>query len=364
MAGGEAARGKCRRAGWHPVESVAGQGDATAGPLGRNSSGSRNHVSAQPPNRTNAKPKEMRKSQQKRVLTVLCMFVAIGVYHYVTHRVPDVKEGTERVETDSTIVENSIEVRLDSAGNKVYENNRRVTYKNERAKGLEIPAYLTDRDEEIVCHDGFTLSYNKKRRLPNWVAWLLTRERTRGTEKRADNFQPDASVKKGPVAQDADYRGSGYDRGHMCPAADCKHSRQSMNDCFLLTNICPQTHSLNAGDWKELETKTRQWAQRYDSVYVVCGPVIEKGHRYATIGEGKVTVPNRFFKVLLRFTAPGQAQAIGFLYDNADKVNRPLAEYAVTVDSVEAVTGINFFSKLDKRVERKAESQFDWKYWK
>lgn len=306
----------------------------------------------------------MRKSQQKRVLTVLCMFVAIGVYHYVTHRVPDVKEGTDRVETDSTIVENSIEVRLDSAGNKVYENNRHVTYKNERVKGLEIPAYLTDRDEEIVSHEGFTLSYNKKHRLPNWVAWLLTRERTCGTEKRADNFQPDASVKKGPVAQDTDYRGSGYDRGHMCPAADCKHSRQAMNDCFLLTNICPQTHSLNAGDWKELETKTRQWAQRYDSVYVVCGPVIEKGHRYATIGEGKVTVPERFFKVLLRFTAPGQAQAIGFLYDNEDKVNRPLADYAVTVDSVESVTGINFFSKLDKRVERKAESQFDWKYWR
>lgn len=305
----------------------------------------------------------MRKSQQKRVLTVLCMFIAVLVYHYVTHRVPDVKDGVERTETDSTIVENVIQVSIDSAGNKVYENTRHVIYKNERAKGLEIPAYLTDRDEEIVCHEGFTLSYNKKHRLPNWVAWLLTAERTRGTEKRADNFQPDGSVQAGPVAEDCDYRSSGFDRGHMCPAADCKYSRKSMNDCFLLTNICPQAHGLNAGDWKVLETKTRQWVLRYDSIYVVCGPVIQKGHEYAKIGKNKVTVPEKFYKVLLRFTAPGQAQAIGFIYDNGEDKDCTLESYAVTVDSVEALTGINFFSKLDKRVERKAESRFDMKYW-
>ncbi|MGN1257166.1 MAG: DNA/RNA non-specific endonuclease [Bacteroidaceae bacterium] len=306
----------------------------------------------------------MRKSQKKRILAILGMFVVVGVYHYLNNRVPEVKSGVERTETDSTIVENSVQVSQDSAGNKVYENVRRVTYKNARAKGLEIPAYLTDRDEEIVQHEGFTLSYNKKHLLPNWVAWLLTRERTKGTEKRADNFQPDESVKKGPVAVDADYRGSGYDRGHMCPAADCKHNRQSMNECFLLTNICPQTHNLNAGDWKELETKTRQWAQRYDSIYVVCGPVLQKGRRYHKVGENQVTVPEKFFKVLLRFTAPDQAQAIGFIYDNDEDTNHPLEYYAVTVDSVEALTGINFFSKLEKRVERKAESQYDMKWWK
>ncbi|MGN0234216.1 MAG: DNA/RNA non-specific endonuclease [Bacteroidaceae bacterium] len=306
----------------------------------------------------------MRKSQKKRVLAILGMFVVIGVYYFFSHRVPEVKSGVERTETDSTIVENTVQVSLDSAGNKVYENVRRVIYKNARAKGIEIPAYLTDRDEEIVQHEGFTLSYNKKHLLPNWVAWLLTRERTQGQEKRADNFQPDESVKEGPVAEDSDYRGSGYDRGHMCPAADCKHSRRSMNECFLLTNICPQTHNLNAGDWKELETKTRQWAQRYDSIYVVCGPVLQKGRRYRKVGQNQVTVPEKFFKVLLRFTAPDQAQAIGFIYDNVEDSNHPLAYYAVTVDSVEALTGINFFSKLEKRVERKAESQYDLKLWR
>ena len=226
-----------------------------------------------------------------------------------------------------------------------------------------LPSYLTDRPEEIVYHDGFVLSYNCKHLLPNWVSWLLTAERTKGKEKRADNFQPDASIKKGPVAEDNDYRRSGFDRGHMCPAADCKHTRTSQNECFLLSNICPQTHSLNAGDWKELEELTRDWALRYDSIYVVCGPVIEREKVYQTIGENRITVPERFFKVLWRNESGKSAHAIGFVFDNAEQ-NKPLSTYALTVDEVEKITGINFFSKFPKHVERNAEAMYDIKQWK
>ncbi len=232
-----------------------------------------------------------------------------------------------------------------------------------RARGAEIPAYLTDRDEEIVSHEGFTLSYNKKRLVPNWVAWVLTKERTRGTEKRANDFQPDFSIKKGPIAYDSDYRGSGYDRGHMCPSADCKHSREAMTQCFLLSNMCPQTHKLNAGDWEELETLCRKWAVAYDSIYIVCGPVIEKGVEYKTIGENGVTVPEQFYKVVLRRTGERSAEAIGFIMNNDDS-DRPVASYAVTVDSVEKRTGINFFSKLPRDVERRAEASANPKLWK
>ncbi len=232
-----------------------------------------------------------------------------------------------------------------------------------RAKGMEIPAYLTDREEEIVQHEGFTLSYNRKHLVPNWVAWVLTAERTRGTEKRADNFQPDETIKKGPIALDSDYRGSGYDRGHMCPAADCKHLRASMNECFLLSNMCPQTHKLNAGDWEELENICRKWAVEYDSIYIVCGPVIRKGETYQTIGANRVTVPRQFYKVVLRWTGEREAQAIGFLMDNDDS-SQPLTAHAVTVDSVEALTGINFFSKLPKDVERRAEATYDCAKWR
>ncbi len=234
---------------------------------------------------------------------------------------------------------------------------------NERAKGLEIPAYLTDRDEEIVIHEGFTLSYNKKHLVPNWVAWVLTPERNRGGLKRADNFQPDTSIVHGPIAQLSDYRRSGYDRGHMCPSADNKHSREAMNQCFLLSNMCPQTHKLNAGDWEELENLCRKWAAEYDSIYIVCGPIIEKGETYETIGDNKVTVPRQFYKVIMRWTGDDSAEAIGFIMNN-DDTERPIASYAVTVDSVEVRTGINFFSKFPKEVERKAEAQFDCAQWK
>ena len=239
----------------------------------------------------------------------------------------------------------------------------RTDEQNNRKDNLLLPSYLTDRPEEIVYHDGFVLSYNCKHLVPNWVSWLLTAERTKGKEKRADNFQPDASIKKGPVAEDSDYRRSGYDRGHMCPAADCKHTRTSQNECFLLSNICPQTHSLNAGDWKELEELTRDWALRYDSIYVVCGPVIERDKTYQTIGENRVTVPERFFKVLWRNESGKHAHAIGFVFDNAEQ-NKPLSTYALTVDEVETITGINFFSKFPKHVERSAEAMFDIKQWK
>ncbi len=235
--------------------------------------------------------------------------------------------------------------------------------KQSRAKGQEIPAYLTDRDEEIVQHTGFTLSYNKKRLVPNWVAWVLTAERTQGTEKRAENFQPDESIKEGPTAQLADYRRSGYDRGHMCPAADCKHSRASQNECFLLSNMCPQTHTLNAGDWQELEDLCRKWAVAYDSVYVVCGPIVDKGIEYQTIGDNQVMVPEQFYKVVMRWTGESSAEAIGFIFNN-DDTSQPLYSYAVSVDSVEARTRINFFSKFPKGVERKAEAQFDCSKWK
>ena len=132
---------------------------------------------------------------------------------------------------------------------------------------LEIPAFLTDRPEEVIWHDGYTVSFNRRTKIPNWVAWELTKARTEGTVSRSDDFQPDPDVKKGSTAEDSDYRGSGYDRGHMCPAADNKYSEQAMTECFYFSNMCPQLHSLNGGDWKELEEKCRKWARKYENIY-------------------------------------------------------------------------------------------------
>ncbi len=227
----------------------------------------------------------------------------------------------------------------------------------------EMPAPLTDRPEEIVEHAGFVLSYNNERLVPNWVAGVLTRERVNGSEKRAENFQPDETIVDGPIAQLSDYRGSGYDRGHMCPAADCKDTRASQNECFLLSNMCPQTHKLNAGDWEELESLCRKWAVAYDSIYGVCGPIINELETYETIGDNCVMVPREFFKVVLRWLSADEATAIGFIYQNDDS-NQPTLSYAMSVDEVEARTGIDFFVNLPSEVEQAAEASFDSTQWK
>ncbi len=305
-----------------------------------------------------------KKSKKQSSIGIGVVIIAIA-FGYAVNNYNKSHAQTEKppvAEVEDTIVENVIES-SDVGGETQEIPKSKAKAGQQRAKGIEIPAYLTDRDEEIVIHEGFTLSYNKKHLVPNWVAWVLKPERNNGPEKRANNFQPDLTIKKGPIAYDSDYRGSGYDRGHMCPSADNKHTREAMNQCFLFSNMCPQTHTLNAGDWAQLETLCRKWAVAYDSIYIVCGPIIEKGETYETIGENKVLVPKQFYKVILRWTGPNSAEAIGFIMNNDDS-DLPIDSYAVTVDSVETRTGINFFSKLPKDVERRAEATFDCTKWK
>lgn len=233
---------------------------------------------------------------------------------------------------------------------------------NTRKMRLEIPAFLTDRPEEVVWHHGFTVSFNRKTLLPNWVAWELTRSRTEGNVSRSDEFQPDPYIKKGHTADTYDYRRSGYDRGHMCPAADNKYNKKAMEECFYFSNICPQLHSLNGGDWKELEEKCRKWARKYGNIYIVCGPIItEKNPK--TIGTNRVTVPNAFYKVIMRTNQKDEAKAIGYLFKH-EAGNRPLKDYAVTVDRIEEITGIDFFSKMPDHLEHRMESEFNLNDWK
>lgn len=222
----------------------------------------------------------------------------------------------------------------------------------EKGGGLEIPAPREGSGEIILRRRGYTAAYNAKTLLPDWVAWELSADRLDGPAKRPQRaFHEDTGVAE-PRAADADYRNSGYDRGHMCPAADNKWSTEAMYDSFLFTNICPQNHNLNVGDWNEMENQCRRWARRYGRIYVVCGPVLYKG-KHKTIGHNRVVVPDAFFKVVL---IPGKTPcAIGFIYKNV-KGNRPKGDYVNTVDDVERITGIDFFPSLPDDVERVVEA--------
>lgn len=213
--------------------------------------------------------------------------------------------------------------------------------------------------EQILKRTGYVASYNKATLLPNWVAWHLTAERTEGSAKRSGvDFAEDTEVPE-PRATDWDYYNSGYDRGHMCPAADNKWSKKAMEESFLFTNMCPQNGNLNRGDWNEMEMACRKWAKKYGDLYIVCGPILYKG-KHKTIGKNKVVVPEAFFKVVLR--TGDDPQAIGFIYKNTSG-NRPKDSYVNTVDEVERITGIDFFPSLPDNVEKNVEATADIANW-
>ena len=218
--------------------------------------------------------------------------------------------------------------------------------------GLEIPVINNGKQGQILQRTGYTLSYDSKNKTPQWVAWELTKEETKGKEERSTEFYPDPDV-IGTQVVTYDYSHSGYDRGHMAPAGDMKWNKQAMQESFYMSNICPQDHNLNTEDWNDLEMKTREWARQYGKVYVVCGPIYT-GKRNEYIGEHRVKVPDAFFKVILINNSKKQC-ALGFLFENEAGEN-PLEKYLVPVDKIEEITGMDFFSALPDEQENQLEA--------
>jgi len=212
--------------------------------------------------------------------------------------------------------------------------------------------------DQIINHTGFTLSYNSTYKVANWVAYEFTAEETVPVVKRNDHFIPDPLLSSGS-ASNADYKGSGYDRGHLAPSADMCYSYQTMMESFYLSNITPQTPSFNRGIWAKLEGQVRQWAIDDKAVYVVTGTVLTKG--LPTIGFDRITVPAYFYKVILDYTEP-DIKGIGFIMPNEGS-QEPLQHYAVTIDSVEKVTGTDFFYQLPEDQQRVIESTIDLSKW-
>ena len=219
---------------------------------------------------------------------------------------------------------------------------------------LEIPSMPKGEQGQVIQRTGYTLAYDKKTKTPQWVAWELTKEETKGNHERTDKFLPDPNVEGAKVVT-TDYTGSGYDRGHMAPAGDMKWSKKAMEESFYMSNICPQIHHLNTGDWNELEANTRKWARRYGSVYVTCGPIYNGRRRTQYIGKNRVKVPDAFFKVIL-IQSPKKTCALGFFFEN-EAGQRPLNEYLVSVDYLEQTTGIDFFPALPDELENVLEAE-------
>ena len=221
---------------------------------------------------------------------------------------------------------------------------------------MEIPA--TENEKSIVHHTAYSLLYSEEHEQAIWIAYELTSEETNKKFDRSDIFIVDPAIKTGS-ATTADYTGSGYDRGHLAPAADMSWSNQTMQESFYYSNMSPQDQSFNRGIWKKLEELVRTWAVDNESLYVVTGPILSSG--LSTIGPNDVSVPNYYYKVLLDYSQPG-IKAIGFILPNhANKGS--LTEFAMPIDRVEAMTGLNFFPNLPDKVESTLESSICISCW-
>ncbi|MBQ9310125.1 MAG: DNA/RNA non-specific endonuclease [Bacteroidales bacterium] len=222
---------------------------------------------------------------------------------------------------------------------------------------MELPA--TGPGDVVLQYEGFTLKYNTRRLIPDWVAYELTAEELEGNLDRSGSFGMDMGY-KGRQAMREDYSNSGWDKGHMAPAADMKWSRKAMEQSFYLTNICPQNHDLNSKAWNTLEKYVRDWARRYGRVWVVCGPYVSEG-QVRTIGSRKVTVPDGFFKAVLRHDKSGY-HSLAFLFEN-NSGKQPVKKAIVSVNEVEALTGFDLFTGLDDAIEEEIEAQTSWSAW-
>jgi endonuclease G len=210
----------------------------------------------------------------------------------------------------------------------------------------------------IIEHNYFTLSYNEAHEQAEWVAYPLLKAHLSKNEFDRPDFIEDRKIGS-KSAHWSSYKNSGYDRGHLCPAGDRRFSFNAYAETFLTSNISPQNRDLNGGIWNKLEQQFRFWAKKYDGVYIVTGGVLKEG--LPTIGLEKVSVPEQFYKIVLD-ASDGTYKVLAFLIPNKP-TNKSFYDYVVTVDSVETVTGIDFFPKLPKEIQDNIESGIDLKAW-
>lgn len=215
--------------------------------------------------------------------------------------------------------------------------------------------YWPESEGEVVRHTYYTLSFNERHKQANWVYYRPRLKTGKEGAPRTNNFREDPKVATGS-AKPSDYTGSGYDRGHLCPAGDMTLSKEAMSETFYMSNMSPQEPAFNRGIWKQLEEQVRRWGKR-EPIYVVTGPVFKQ--MKGKIGSSRVSVPGHYYKVIY---SPSRRQMIGFVLPN-EKSRKTIEEYVVAVDSVERLTGIDFFPQLPDTLENRLEARSEYGKW-
>lgn len=220
------------------------------------------------------------------------------------------------------------------------------------------PAY-SDQDQ-IVEHEFFALSYDERNEQAKWLAYSLQGKNLNLSKFAVkDNFRQDPSVASGSSTA-KDFVKTTYVPGQLAPAQDFVWTEKGLDDSYLMSNVSPQHPGLNSGLWKDLEVKVRAWAKKNKRVFVVTGPI--SGKRSKKIGKNKVSIPSHFYKVILDMEAP-EVKSIGFVFENKE-LTGSLFSYAVTVDEVEQLTGLDFFPNIPDDLEDAIEGSLQLNEWR
>lgn len=229
-------------------------------------------------------------------------------------------------------------------------------------------------DHELRQFKYYSLCYRESYEQAEWSAECIKSSMLEKNAARSNDFRPDDKISTGSATL-ADYKSSGYDRGHLVPAADMSFDADAMSETFFMSNMSPQAPQFNRGIWVNLETQVRLWAQKFGKIYVVSGPVLNKSaEEFSSIGKNQVSVPEFYYKVILApvykdeedLATPEDsesAMAIGFIIPN-QKCDEDFWSYAVSIDDVEKITNIDFFPQLEDSLETQIEADFQIESWK
>lgn len=219
---------------------------------------------------------------------------------------------------------------------------------------------IPSKNPVLLCRKGYALSHDSDCKIPIWVAYVITKDQEIGKVDRTDDFRKDPDLKPGERAELSDYKGKGYDRGHMAPAQDMSWDEDAMSESFLLSNMAPQVGiGFNRHIWQVLERHVRVWTKKRGELYVVTGPIFAT-NEVKRIGNNRVCVPSHFYKVIYD---PRRVEVIAFILPNQKLRTKDLPKYIKSVDEVEDYTDLDFLSKLKPKIEKRIESRVQPALW-
>lgn len=217
----------------------------------------------------------------------------------------------------------------------------------------------------------YSVEWDAEKKTNRWSCYTMTADYA----GNAGRYQPDKGERQYPWDPDlaVEYRfpsdlfsGSGYDHGHICPSADRQYSKEANRQTFYMTNMQPQKNRFNAGLWAKMEDKVRKWTPKSagDTLFVCKGGTIDNEAQIIGRIKDQLIIPRYFYMALL-LKKGGTYSAIALWAEALDEnhSNDSLRDYVLTVDQLEARTGIDFFCNLPDKEENAVEGQVAYNYW-